>query len=94
MYGGPQMVCTTSGTLIIGGRFPDISVQVSRDDGMTWKCYRIDSAIWANGSMYEVAPDVVLFIYGGPDNPREMRGMFLRVTPEGLEPAREMLPSE
>ena len=94
MYGGPQMVCTTSGALVIGGRFPDIAVQVSHDDGMTWKCYRIDSAIWANGSMYEVAPDVVLFIYGGPDNPREMRGMFLRVTPDGLEPAREMLPSE
>ncbi len=94
MYGGASMVCTTSGALIIGGRFPGIAVQVSHDDGMTWDCYMIDSAIWANGDIYEVAPDLVLFLYGGPDNPRELRGMFLRVTPDGLEPAREMLPSQ
>ena len=94
MYGGPDMVCTTSGALVIGGRFPDIAVQVSHDDGMTWQCYRIDSAIWANGAMYEVAPDVVLFLYGGPVDPEELRAQLLRVTPEGLEPAREMLPSQ
>ena len=43
--------------------------------------------------MYEVAPDVVLFIYGGPDSPEQMqmRGQLLRVTPDGLEPARDML---
>ena len=54
---------------------------------MTWKCYMIDnSAVWANGAMCEVAPDVVLFIYGGPDNPRELRAQFLRVSPEGIYP--------
>jgi len=80
-----SMISTSSGALIIGGRFPGMAVQVSHDDGMTWKCYRIDSsAIWANGAMYEVAPDVVLFIYGGPDSPREMRAQFIRVTPDGV----------
>ncbi|MCK4322937.1 MAG: hypothetical protein KAW89_00305, partial [Armatimonadetes bacterium] len=84
-----SMISTSSGALIIGGRFPAMAVQVSYDDGMTWKCYRIDSSAgWANGAMYEVAPDVVLFIYGGPDSPEQMqiRGQFLRVTPEGIYP--------
>jgi hypothetical protein len=82
-----SMISTTSGALIIGGRFPGMGIQLSHDGGMTWQGYRIDTAIWANGAMFEVEPDVVLFIYGGPDRPREMRGQFLRVTSEGLEPA-------
>ena len=69
---------------LVGGRFPGLAVQVSHDDGMTWKCYRIDTCGWANGAMIEVEPDVVLFLYGGKN---EMRGQFLRVTPDGLEPA-------
>ncbi len=82
-----SMISTSSGALIIGGRFPGMAVQVSQDDGMTWQCYRIDnSAIWANGAMYEVAPDVVLFVYGGPDSPQEMRAQLLRVTSEGIYP--------
>ncbi|MCK4323759.1 MAG: exo-alpha-sialidase, partial [Armatimonadetes bacterium] len=48
-----SMISTSSGALIIGGRFPAMAVQVSYDDGMTWKCYRIDSSAgWANGAMY------------------------------------------
>ena len=41
----------------------------------------------------KVEPDVVLWIYEGeyPPNP-DARAQFIRVTPEGLEPAREMLP--
>jgi len=92
MYGcSNSMISTTSGALIIGGRFPGMAVQLSHDDGMTWQCYRIDTVDWANGAMYEVEPDVVLFIYGARYSPAQMRGMFLRVTPDGLEPARDML---
>jgi hypothetical protein len=83
-----SMTSTTSGALIIGGRFPGLGVQVSHDDGMTWQCYRIDSSGWSNGAMFEVEPDVVLFLYGGKFKPRQLRGQFLRVTSTGLEPVR------
>ncbi len=83
-----SMVGTQSGALVIGGRFPGISLQVSHDGGMTWTFHTIDcGALWANGAMMEVEPDVVLYIYGGPDIPNvELRYQLFRVTPTGLEP--------
>ena len=44
--------------------------------------------LWAMGGMYEVAPDVVLWVYGSGDR---LRGQFIRITPTGVEPALEML---
>jgi hypothetical protein len=38
--------------------------------------------------MYEVEPDVVLFLYGGKFNPPQLRGQLLQITADGLEPAR------
>ena len=58
-------------------------MQVSRDNGYTLQCHQIDTAAWANGSMLEVEPDVVLYVYGGR---KELRCQRLRVTPDGLEP--------
>ena len=97
-----SMLTTASGAIIIGGRMPGLAVQVSYDDGMTWKCYRIDTACYANGSMYEVEPDLVLYAYGGKyltkevskQTASELRAQFLRITPDGVEPARELMPSE
>ncbi len=87
LYASYHAMCTTtSGYLVIGGRFPALSVQVSRDHGMSWKCYQVDTVIWANGSMIEVEPDVVLFIYGGKNHPLGLRRQFLRVTEDNLEP--------
>ncbi len=89
MYGcNNSMISTASGALVIGGRFPGIAVQVSRDDGMTWQCTMIDNTLWANGAMFEVEPNVVLYIYGGKNDPREMRGQLLRITDDGIEPVR------
>ena len=79
------MVTTASGAILIGGRFPGLAVQFSRDNGYTWQFYQIDTAAWANGAMIEVEPDVVLFIYGGRE---ELRCQTLRVTDKGLEPVR------
>ena len=87
MY-GCGMISTQSGTLLIGGRFPGLAVQMSRDSGMTWNFHVIDNTAWANGAMFEVEPDLVLFLYGGRWSPPELRGQFLRVTPDGLEPVR------
>jgi hypothetical protein len=83
---------TASGALVVAGRMPGLAAYVSFDDGITWQGYRIGTDAWAMGSMLEVAPDVILYIFmdsrGGP-----ARGQFLRVTPDGLEPARDMLPA-
>jgi len=85
---------TASGALVIGGRMPGLGLHVSHDNGMSWKHYRIDTTIWSMGSMYEVEPDVLLWVQMGEYSPNlHARGQFIRVTPDGLEPARDMLPS-
>ena len=83
-----SMISTTSGALIIGGRFPGMAVEVSRDGGMTWNFYRIDTASWANGAMFEIEPDVVLYIYGGRFFPERLRYQILRLTQTGMEPVK------
>jgi len=82
------MLSTTSGALIIGGRFPGMGVQVSRDGGMTWNFYQVDTATWANGAMFEIEPDVVLFTYGGRGSPERLRYQIMRLTQTGLEPVK------
>jgi hypothetical protein len=58
-------VTTASGVTLIGGRFPQMSVQASWDNGITWQLTSIDAAFMGYGAMVEVEPDVVLFVYGG-----------------------------
>ena len=79
------MVTTASGAVLIGGRFPALTVQVSHDNGYTWQFHQVDTIAWASGAMIEIEPDVVLFMYGGRE---EFRCQTLRVTPAGLEPMR------
>lgn len=89
MYACTQsMTSTQNGALIVGGRFPGLGVQVSHDGGMTWTGYMIDNACWANGAMFEIEPNVVLFIYGGRMEPRQLRGQLIRITDDGIEPVR------
>jgi hypothetical protein len=82
------MISTTSGALIIGGRFPGIGVQISRDGGMTWNFYQVDTAGWANAAMFEIEPEVALFTYGGVFSPESLRYQIMRLTPTGLEPVK------
>jgi len=82
---------TASGTLMVGGRMPGLGLHVSLDDGMTWKSYRIGTDIWAMGDMYEVEPDLVLWVYMDSWY-SNLRAQFIRITPDGAEPVREMLP--
>ena len=59
-------ITTASGAMLICGRFPALSCQLSFDSGMSWKMWTIDgSGIWAQGTLFELEPDVVLFTYGG-----------------------------
>jgi hypothetical protein len=82
------MSSTTSGALLIAGRHPGIAVQLSLDDGMTWQCTRIDTPFYANGETFEVAPNVVLYVYDGKYSDPFVRAQLLRVTSQGLEPVR------
>jgi len=87
-------LATSSGALLVSGRMPGLGLYVSHDSGMTWKPYRIDTGgLWAMGKMYEVAPDLVLYVYMDSYE-SSLRAQFIRVTADGAEPAREMLPAE
>ena len=55
-----SMVRTANGALVIGGRFPLMSLQVSWDDGHSWQFYSLESRPGGNGAMVEVAPNVVM----------------------------------
>ena len=55
-----SMVRTANGALVIGGRFPLMSLQVSWDDGHSWAFYSLESRPGGNGAMVEVAPNVVM----------------------------------
>ena len=87
-------LATESGVLLIAGRFPGApGLYVSHDSGMTWQAYSIDTGgSAAMGKMYEVQPNVVLYVYGDSYE-SEMRAQFIRITPDGAEPARDMLPT-
>ena len=39
--------------------------------------------------MYEVEPDVVLYIYSGWNSPHQLRHQLIRVTADGVEPIRD-----
>jgi hypothetical protein len=83
------MIKTTSGALLIMKRFPQLSVNLSWDGGITWDAGTIiDFPTWANGRILEVEPDTVLLIYMGPDDPSpgKLRSQLVKVTEEGLQP--------
>ncbi len=55
---------TTSGYIVVAHRYPQYSVNVSRDNGLNWdEGTIIDYPNWAMGCMVEVAPDVILCTY-------------------------------
>jgi hypothetical protein len=81
-----QMVRTKSGAMLICGRFPVNSCQLSFDEGRSWRFFTLDGHPGGDGAMMEVADDEVLWIYGD-----KMYGQFksqlLRIStdPRGLE---------
>ena len=72
-----SMVRTHSGAIIVGGRFPHNSLQVSFDDGRSWRFYSHETRCGGNGIMAEVAPDVVIY-FCEPPTPAEIpNGLWL-----------------
>ncbi len=87
-------LATADGTILVSGRNPGLGLYVSHDSGMTWKEYRVDTGgLWAMGRMVEVAPGLVFYVYMD-HYASYMRGQFIRITEDGAEPVREMLPAE
>jgi len=94
MWACSQIVRTASGVLLIGGRHPGLAIEASYDNGMTWQCYRIDTTSWANGVLYEVEPDLVMYASTAHYADPRVRAHLFRVTPEGLEPVRVRPPTQ
>jgi len=85
-YATPNMLRTASGRVIVAHRLPGCTIHTSQDDGRTWdNGTLIDSAIWAMGSMLEVEPDTVLYVYWDSFESL-MRAQFIRVTADGPFP--------
>jgi hypothetical protein len=82
------MLRTKSGALLLAHRLPALTVHCSHDEGRTWdEGTIIDSGLWAMGSMTEVEPGVVLYVYWDT-RMSLMRGQFMRVTETAIEPVR------
>jgi len=87
-YATPNMLRTASGAVLVAHRLPSLTINCSWDDGHTWdQGTMIDGALWVMGGMVEVEPDLVLFIYFD-SHEALMRGQFIRVTANGLQPVR------
>ena len=83
---------TESGVLLVSGRMPALALYASFDDGMTWKGYRVDTGgLWAMGKMFEVEPGLVFYAYMD-HYASDLRAQFLRITEDGVETVKEMLP--
>ena len=57
-----SMLRTKAGVLVHAGQFPIVSLQVSWDDGFSWRFFDIDynGATGGNGQIAEVAPNGVI----------------------------------
>ena len=87
-YATPNMLRTRAGAILVAHRLPGLTINLSVDDGRTFdQGTMIDSAIWAMGSMLEVEPDVVLYVYYDSFM-KEMRMQRFRITKKGIEPMR------
>jgi len=81
------MLATSGGAILVAGRMPGLGLHVSLDGGLAWKHYQIGTDIWAMGGMYEVEPDIVLFVYMDSHNTL-LRAQFIELTSDGVRPVR------
>jgi len=82
-----SVVRTTSGAILCAHRYPQYSVNISRDGGLHWDAGTIiDYPAWAMGCMIEVEPDVVLCTYMNAQRSMPLLAQLIRATPEGIKP--------
>ena len=84
-YATPNMLKTSTGALLVAHRLPLMTVHASFDAGASWQGSIIDSAIWVMGSMLEVRPGLVLYVYYDSFESR-MRAQYIRAADGELTP--------
>ncbi len=82
-----SMIRCKSGAIVCAHRFPQYSVNVSRDNGLNWdEGTIIDYPVWAMGCMVEVEPDVLLCTYMNWKMDAPLLAQLIRITDKGIEP--------
>jgi hypothetical protein len=83
------MLRTASGDILCSHRYPQHSLNISRDNGLNWDVGTIiDYPAWAMGCLVEVEPDVVLCTYMNYDRHRPLLAQLIRITLEGPKPIK------
>ncbi len=78
---------TQSGAIVCAHRYPQYSLNVSRDGGLNWdQGTVIDYPVWGMGCVVEVEPEVILCAYMNAERAQPLLAQLLRVTPQGVEP--------
>ena len=82
------MARTQAGVIAVAHRFPQYSINLSRDDGLNWdEGTVIDYPVWAMGCMLEVEPDIFLATYMNWEHKSQpLLAQLIRITPKGIEP--------
>ena len=87
-FATPAMLKTASGVILVAHRLPGCTIHASFDGGHSWdRGTMIDSSIWVMGSMLEIEPDLVLYVYYDSFESK-MRAQFIRVAGGVLRPER------
>jgi hypothetical protein len=78
---------TQSGALVCAHRYPQYSLNVSRDNGLNWDAGTvIDYPVWGMGCVVEVEPEVVLCAYMNAERGQPLLAQLVRITPERVQP--------
>lgn len=82
-----SMIRTASGAIVCAHRFPQYSINISRDGGLNWdEGTIIDYPVWAMGCIVEVEPDMLLCTYMNATREAPLLAQLVRVTENGIEP--------
>ncbi len=82
-----SMVRTKSGAIVVAHRYPNYSINVSHDNGLSWdEGTVIDYPAWAMGFAVEVEPDVLLCSYMNSDRGLPLLVQRIRVKSDRIEP--------
>ena len=85
---GSAAVTTANGVVLVAGRFPAQGLQVSYDNAISFQTFTIDSTGHAQGTMVEVAPNIVMFVYGGPHLRQQL--IRVRTNPNEITPVSKL----
>ncbi|MBX7259438.1 MAG: glycoside hydrolase, partial [Candidatus Hydrogenedentes bacterium] len=78
---------TQSGAIVCAHRYPQYSLNVSRDGGLNWDAGTvIDYPVWGMGCIVEVEPEVLLCTYMNAERAQPLLAQRVRVTGERVEP--------